>query len=108
MPVVVVANPKGGVGKSTVATQIAGYFAWRGRAVMLGDVDRQQSSRERRCDVGYGSPLLHARIVPSEASTRIYTRINDLARKDGFVTGSERVRGWFKAASASPPVRNSL
>lgn len=45
MPVVVVANPKGGVGKSTVATQIAGYFAWRGRAVMLGDVDRQQSSR---------------------------------------------------------------
>ena len=45
MPVVVVANPKGGVGKSTVATQIAGYFASRGHAVMLGDVDRQQSSR---------------------------------------------------------------
>jgi chromosome partitioning protein len=44
MPVVVVANPKGGVGKSTVATQIAGYFASRGHAVMLGDVDRQQSS----------------------------------------------------------------
>ncbi|MFZ4481245.1 MAG: ParA family protein, partial [Rhodoferax sp.] len=45
MPVVVVANPKGGVGKSTLATHIAGYFASRGRAVMLGDVDRQQSSR---------------------------------------------------------------
>lgn len=45
MPVVVVANPKGGVGKSTVATQIAGYFASRGRAVMIGDVDRQESSR---------------------------------------------------------------
>jgi chromosome partitioning protein len=44
MPVIVVANPKGGVGKSTVATQIAGYFASRGHAVMLGDVDRQQSS----------------------------------------------------------------
>jgi chromosome partitioning protein len=44
MPVVVVANPKGGVGKSTVSTQIAGYFASRGHAVMLGDVDRQQSS----------------------------------------------------------------
>jgi chromosome partitioning protein len=45
MPVVVVANPKGGVGKSTVATNIAGYFASRGHHVMLGDVDRQQSSR---------------------------------------------------------------
>ena len=45
MPVVVIANPKGGVGKSTLATQIAGYFASRGHAVMLGDIDRQQSSR---------------------------------------------------------------
>ena len=45
MPVVVVANPKGGVGKSTVATHVAGYFASRGHAVMLGDADRQQSSR---------------------------------------------------------------
>jgi chromosome partitioning protein len=45
MPVVVVANPKGGVGKSTVATNIAGYFARQGRGVMLGDADRQQSSR---------------------------------------------------------------
>jgi chromosome partitioning protein len=45
MPVIVVANPKGGVGKSTLATQIAGYLASRGHPVMLGDVDRQQSSR---------------------------------------------------------------
>ncbi|WP_395688288.1 ParA family protein [Caenimonas koreensis] len=45
MPVVVVANPKGGVGKSTMATNIAGYFASLGHAVMLGDADRQQSSR---------------------------------------------------------------
>lgn len=44
MPVVVVANPKGGAGKSTLATNIAGYFAARGHAVMLGDADRQQSS----------------------------------------------------------------
>jgi chromosome partitioning protein len=45
MPVIVVANPKGGVGKSTLATNIAGYLASRGHAVMLGDVDRQQSAR---------------------------------------------------------------
>ena len=45
MPVIVVANPKGGVGKSTLATNIAGCLAAQGHAVMLGDVDRQQSSR---------------------------------------------------------------
>lgn len=44
--VTVVMNPKGGVGKSTMATNLAGYYASRGHAVMLGDVDKQQSSRE--------------------------------------------------------------
>ena len=44
MPVVVIANPKGGVGKSTLSTNVAGYLASRGHAVMLGDADRQQSS----------------------------------------------------------------
>jgi chromosome partitioning protein len=46
MPVIVVANPKGGVGKSTLATNVAGCLAAAGHAVMLGDVDRQQSSRQ--------------------------------------------------------------
>lgn len=46
MSVIVVANPKGGVGKSTLATQIAGWLASRGKAVTLGDLDRQQSSRQ--------------------------------------------------------------
>ena len=46
MPVIVVANPKGGVGKSTLATNIAGCLAAAGQAVMLGDVDRQQSARQ--------------------------------------------------------------
>lgn len=45
MPVIVVANPKGGVGKSTLSTNLAGYLAAQGHRVMLGDVDRQQSAR---------------------------------------------------------------
>ena len=45
MPVIVVANPKGGVGKSTLSTNIAGYLASQGHPVILGDTDRQQSAR---------------------------------------------------------------
>lgn len=46
MKAFLVANPKGGSGKSTLATNLAGYFANQGHEVMLGDIDRQQSSRE--------------------------------------------------------------
>ena len=41
-----IANPKGGCGKTTLVTNLAGYFARRGHRVMLGDIDRQQSARE--------------------------------------------------------------
>ena len=45
MKAFLIANPKGGSGKSTLATNLAGYFASRRYDVMLGDIDRQQSSR---------------------------------------------------------------
>jgi len=41
---ILVANPKGGSGKSTLSTNLAGYYANQGKNVMLGDVDRQQTS----------------------------------------------------------------
>lgn len=46
MPVIAIANPKGGVGKSTLATNVAGCLAAAGHVVMLGDVDRQLSTRQ--------------------------------------------------------------
>ena len=44
MPVILVANPKGGVGKSTLSSNMAGYLARQGHKIMLGDADRQQSA----------------------------------------------------------------
>jgi chromosome partitioning protein len=46
MPLIVVANAKGGVGKSTLASNLAGFLARQGHRVMLGDMDRQQSALE--------------------------------------------------------------
>lgn len=46
MKTILLANPKGGAGKSTLATNLAGFLAHAGGRVMLGDIDRQQSSRE--------------------------------------------------------------
>jgi chromosome partitioning protein len=45
MPVIAVINRKGGSGKSTFAAHVAVWCARQGYSVMLGDVDRQQSSR---------------------------------------------------------------
>ncbi len=41
---IVVLNTKGGSGKSTVATNLAAYYAWKGGRVALMDMDPQGSS----------------------------------------------------------------
>jgi chromosome partitioning protein len=41
---IIVLNPKGGAGKSTIATSLAGYFATTGRKVAIIDMDKQGSS----------------------------------------------------------------
>nr|HQT27557.1 ParA family protein [Burkholderiales bacterium] len=39
-----VANPKGGSGKTTLATHVASYLANRNERVVLWDLDRQRSA----------------------------------------------------------------
>ena len=46
MRTILILNPKGGCGKSTLATNIAGYFAMQGKRVALADCDQQGSSRD--------------------------------------------------------------
>ncbi|MBV1774637.1 ParA family protein [Burkholderiaceae bacterium DAT-1] len=44
MSLILVANPKGGAGKSTLSTNLATWFAWQQQNVALADLDRQQSA----------------------------------------------------------------
>ncbi len=43
---VLIVNSKGGCGKSTIATNLAGYYAAKGKSVVLADYDPQESSLE--------------------------------------------------------------
>jgi chromosome partitioning protein len=43
---ILVLNPKGGCGKSTLATNIAAWFANHGKQVAIADLDPQQSSKD--------------------------------------------------------------
>lgn len=49
MTVIAVLNRKGGSGKSTLATNLAAWFARQGEQIMLGDTDRQQSTKAWLC-----------------------------------------------------------
>lgn len=54
MKTILIANPKGGSGKTTLATNLSGYLANRGGRVLLVDLDRQRSATDwlvRRPDV---------------------------------------------------------
>jgi chromosome partitioning protein len=44
MRVILVANPKGGSGKTTLSINLAGYLASRGERVAMLDLDRQKSA----------------------------------------------------------------
>jgi chromosome partitioning protein len=57
---ILIANPKGGSGKTTLATNLAGYFATRGRRVVLSDLDRQQSAVQWLQRRPFRLPLIHA------------------------------------------------
>jgi chromosome partitioning protein len=69
---VLVASSKGGCGKTTIATNLAAYYAQDGKNTVLVDTDRQGSSH-RWCEkrVGYGTPVLPIAGTRSGWQTRI-------------------------------------
>lgn len=46
MKAILIANPKGGSGKTTLSTNIAGYLASQGSRVAILDLDRQKSATQ--------------------------------------------------------------
>ena len=63
MQTILVASSKGGAGKTTLSTQLAGHFAVGGKATVLVDADPQGSSTrwcEKRADMEAAVKLYRA------------------------------------------------
>lgn len=60
MQKIVVLNPKGGSGKTTIATNLASYFAVEGLRPTLMDMDIQGSSTHWLSKRGKDQPLIHS------------------------------------------------
>ena len=61
MNTILIANPKGGCGKTTLSVNIAGYLANRGKRVALFDMDRQQSAALWLDTRPYDLPIVHSK-----------------------------------------------
>ncbi|HSI55318.1 MAG: division plane positioning ATPase MipZ [Ramlibacter sp.] len=109
MPVIAVVNRKGGSGKSTFAAHVAAWCARQGHSVMLGDVDRQQSSRAwlRRRDSAL--PQIAPWAMDQKNMLRVPTGISHVVLDTpGGIHGFELARVVMFADAIVMPVCSSM
>ena len=109
MPVIAVVNRKGGSGKSTFAAHVAAWCARQGHSVMLGDVDRQQSSRGwlKRRDAAL--PAIAAWGIDQKNMLRVPTGISHVVLDTpGGIHGFELARVVMFADAIVMPVCPSM
>ena len=108
--IIVVANSKGGVGKSTLAVHLAAWLAGRGHSVTFADCDAQQSSSPWVAEA-----LPDVKLVRLETSNDILNELPALGAEADFVVadgpGSDSDRGrslLFRADLAVVPCKASM
>lgn len=70
MRTILVVNPKGGCGKTTIATNLAGYYATKGISTTLVDLDKQRSSYQWVKSRPESAPKIEAYTEVQEFSTK--------------------------------------
>ena len=71
MRTVLVVNPKGGCGKTTLSTNLAGGLAQRGDSVLLWDLDRQKSALEWLSLRPPDLPVIHSLDARNEPTGKV-------------------------------------
>lgn len=74
MRTILVVNPKGGCGKTTIATNLAGYYASKGVSTALIDMDQQKSSHQWALSRDRNAPAIstHLEVGDYNAQRIIY------------------------------------
>lgn len=70
MRTILVVNPKGGCGKTTIATNLAGYYAHRDISVSLVDMDKQRSAYQWAMSRADDAPKIEACLGIQDFHTR--------------------------------------
>jgi chromosome partitioning protein len=68
---ILIANPKGGSGKTTLSTNIAGYLATRGHRVAILDLDRQKSATQWLSNRPLNLPGIELMLAEGEKNTPV-------------------------------------
>src|SRR4051812_46943316 len=99
MAVIAVLNQKGGVGKTTLCTNLAACFALSGENTLYIDADQQGSGLDWSA-ARQGAPLLNVGGIPKNP---IHPKIGTLARpyQWTFIDGPPRVSEVTKSAMAA-------
>ena len=85
--IIVFANQKGGVGKTTLCTMFANYLSKMGKNVLVIDADVQQTiSMKRAIDIKNGNEQTYeVRVLKLEDEKEVQEVIKDSLELDGFV-----------------------
>ena len=109
MPVIAVVNRKGGSGKSTLATHLSAWLSRQGAAVMLGDVDRQQSTKAWLKRRSPELPVIASWSVDQRNVLKVPPGISHVVLDTpGGMHGLELARVVMSADAILVPVCNSL
>lgn len=98
MEIIAVSNQKGGIGKTTTATNLAYGLSMRGKRVLLVDCDPQcNSSKTYRAELKDGSPTLADLLFTNEPARECvqHTEFGDILASDRALDEAEtRLKGF--------------